>query len=185
VEYDVGRHARACGATSERHALRMPSRAGSPVFSPSGGSGCNIARRRDLVRLARMREPGWLLAQHHLGLAFQHAAPRGVRQTSTRPKASLSGCRWPQGPPVWRRGGTPLLFIEFGADAEHGKSCSCPNCLTRSVERPNQDIDQMHRAENAARCDRRRTKAFLRDDFAIAKQRPATGSCRNCRIWRR
>ena len=57
-----------------------------------------------------------LLAKHHLGPAFQHAA-RGLRQLQ-RAKGLAVGLKMAHGDELTQRG-APLLFIELAADAKH------------------------------------------------------------------
>ena len=63
-------------------------------------------------------------------------------------------------------------------------SLSWPNCVTRSVRRAEQHVDQVHGAEALAGAVDA-GQQLLRGHRAVAAPAAATGSCRNCRNWRR
>src|SRR6202165_1893806 len=107
-----------------------------------------------------------LLAQHHLGLALQHAA-RGLRQLQRAERLAV-GLEMPHGHQL-AQGGAPLLFIELAPYSKYGKlvMAELPDALRHAAD---QYVDEVHRPKTLPGAIGA-GQQLLRDDLAIANRR--------------
>ena len=175
VQHDIGRHAALCARPrSARPAARRagPDRRLSPAPADAGAR----SPRRDLVSDGAIARAGSRLAQHHLGLALQHAA-RAVRQLQCA-KGLAVGAKMAHRHQLAEHG-APLLFIELAADAEH-RELVMPELRDALGQAADQHIDQVHGAETLPGAIGAGQAAFARRPCRRGRA-AATGSCRNCR----